>query len=786
MRLTLVLVLWFIAASAVAQNTSLPDSVEARREALQTIESQIATNPEIEYLTVREQLRRLRAEELSATRPLQARADELLADLERLGPIPEAGVSESAHLAETRATLAVELRALTDAIRQSELSIARASRLLEDINALRREAFYSDILQRGASPLSPSLWVSAATGVEESWQRVTTTDASPDSQPEAEHDLRVFILIGAVIVAILLFWPVRRWIDRSVILRVQGRGANSTSRSAVAAARTLARIIPGLVGGAIILETARAVGYVGDTLQPVIVSLWASLLVLFVVDGVATAVFAPKTRDWRLIPIRSRAAMTIRIVFWLAAGLFAFDSVLNAAAPIVGLSAEVTLLQSSLVAILGAGLLFLFCARRIWILQEDHADFAKSARAQWLVVRHAGQITAILITLAALLGYVSLARYAVTRIFLVTLALGLAWFARALIQEGINAMRQRAVKRAKTDELIEEHEEHLIFFWIGLVVDIALALIMMPIIFVLLGVDWPEVRDWMRDAFFGFRVGTVTISLAQIFSAFFTFAFILVVTRFIQRGADKRVFAKANIDPGVRNSFRTLIGYVGLVIAAVSAITMMGLNLANLAIIAGALSVGIGFGLQSIVNNFVSGLILLFERPIKVGDWIVIASGEGIVKQISVRSTEIETFDRASIIVPNSELIASSVQNWTHKDKFSRIIIPIGVAYKEDPKQVVAILENVMRGNRRVVRYPEPLVYFAGFGDSSLDFQMRVFIRTPDDRIIIQNELRIAAFESFREYGVEIPFPQRDLHLKTAINDLRPSLVPNPEKKEEM
>lgn len=229
MRLTLVLVLWCIAASAVAQDTSLPDSVEARREALQTIESQIATNPEIEYLTVREQLRRLRAEELSATRPLQARADELLADLERLGPIPEAGASESADLAETRATLTIELRALTDAIRQSELSTARASRLLEDISALRREAFYSDILQRGASPLSPSLWVSAATGVEESWQRVTTTDASPDSRPEAGHDLRIFILIAAMIVAILLFWPVRRWIDRSVILRVQGRGAGHHS-----------------------------------------------------------------------------------------------------------------------------------------------------------------------------------------------------------------------------------------------------------------------------------------------------------------------------------------------------------------------------------------------------------------------------------------------------------------------------------------------------------------------------------------------------------------------------
>ncbi|MEL6323892.1 MAG: mechanosensitive ion channel domain-containing protein, partial [Pseudomonadota bacterium] len=294
-----------------------------------------------------------------------------------------------------------------------------------------------------------------------------------------------------------------------------------------------------------------------------------------------------------------------------------------------------------------------------------------------------------------------------------------------------------------------------------------LVVTVLPVGALIMGVEWTELRDWMFDALFGFRIGGFTVSFAKIFSAFAVMFFILVLTRFIQRTSDARIFAPARMESGLRNTLRTLIGYAGLILGAMTAIATLGFPLGNLAIVAGALSVGIGFGLQSIVNNFVSGLILLFERPIKVGDWIVTNSGEGIVKRISVRSTEIETWDWASIIVPNSELISSSVINRTHKNRYTRIVVPVGVSYSSDPEEVSGILMKIARENKRTLNYPAPVVYFIGFGDSSLDFEVRIFINTIDDRIPVQNEIRHAIFKAFREEGIEIPFPQRDLHVRS-------------------
>jgi small-conductance mechanosensitive channel len=231
----------------------------------------------------------------------------------------------------------------------------------------------------------------------------------------------------------------------------------------------------------------------------------------------------------------------------------------------------------------------------------------------------------------------------------------------------------------------------------------------------------------------------------------------------VQRGP----LAHSRADVGVQNSLITLLGYGGLVIALFASISALGVDLGNLALIAGALSVGIGFGLQSIVNNFVSGLILLFERPIKVGDWIVTTSGEGTVKKISVRSTEIETFDRSSIIVPNSELVSSTVTNWTHKDKIGRISVAVGVSYGSDPEKVRDILLKCANAHPLVVAYPEPFVVWKDFGASSLDFELRAFLNDISKGLQVRTDLRFAIFKALADAGIEIPFPQTDIHIKS-------------------
>src|SRR5262249_39185305 len=192
--------------------------------------------------------------------------------------------------------------------------------------------------------------------------------------------------------------------------------------------------------------------------------------------------------------------------------------------------------------------------------------------------------------------------------------------------------------------------------------------------------------------------------------------------RLFQRWLREKALLQTRMDPGIVNSIDTVVGYACIAVAALLAISYAGFDVTNLAIVAGALSVGIGFGLQSIVNNFVSGLILLAERPIKVGDWIVVGDQQGNVRRISVRSTEIETFDRASLIVPNSELISGRVLNWTHRNMLGRLVLKVSTDMNASPKKVIAILEQVAHEQPLVQRAPEPLAVMETFTPGSIEF----------------------------------------------------------------
>ena len=193
----------------------------------------------------------------------------------------------------------------------------------------------------------------------------------------------------------------------------------------------------------------------------------------------------------------------------------------------------------------------------------------------------------------------------------------------------------------------------------------------------------------------------------------------------------------------------------------------LGVGLREITIIAGALGVGIGFGLQGIVNNFVSGLILLFERPVKVGDFIQLGEQWAEIKKIGLRATVVETLDRSEIVVPNSDLVSNQVVNWTLSNRMLRIVVPVGVEYGSDVPLVMETLKEAAMASSKVMRLPEPQVLFVNFGESSLDFQLRVWISNIDDRFSVKSQLHQEVDRRFREAGIVIAFPQRDLHLRS-------------------
>jgi small-conductance mechanosensitive channel len=240
----------------------------------------------------------------------------------------------------------------------------------------------------------------------------------------------------------------------------------------------------------------------------------------------------------------------------------------------------------------------------------------------------------------------------------------------------------------------------------------------------------------------------------------------VVATRAVQGWLENRYLPRTSLDTGLKASIRTAVGYVGVIVAGMIGLSSIGLNLENLALVAGALSVGIGFGLQSIVSNFVSGLILLAERPFKQGDWIVVGEEQGIVKRINVRATELQTFDRATVLIPNSDFIAGTVKNRVHRDTLGRIDVPVGVGYDSDPEKVKEILLEVANAHPMTLSYPEPAVFFVEFGASSLDFMLFAYLADVGNGYAVRSDIRFEIFRRFKEEGIEIPFAQSDVTIR--------------------
>jgi len=289
--------------------------------------------------------------------------------------------------------------------------------------------------------------------------------------------------------------------------------------------------------------------------------------------------------------------------------------------------------------------------------------------------------------------------------------------------------------------------------------------------------NFEEALNWLKTTWNIelFQIGSSPFTTRTLVLLIFSLYLLFYLSSKIKKLMVKRVFPRYGLDIGVSQAIATIIRYIILILGLFIIFQTTGIDLSAIGLLVGALGVGIGFGLQSITNNFISGIIILFERPVKVGDRIELDDLSGNIVDISARATTVLTNDNIAVIVPNSDFINMRVINWSHNDKNVRLRFPVGVSYKENPETIKKLLLEVAHSNSGVLNTPEPDVLFDSYGDSSLNFNLSVWTQDYFDRPnILKSELYYAIFRKFKENNIEIPFPQRDIHLKSGFLQERP------------
>lgn len=701
--------------------------------------------------------------------------------LDQIGPKPdgEGAGQEAPSIKEKRDQLSSELAGHQSHFKQAGLIFSRGEQILAAFGRQSREQLRRTLGERGVTPLSLETWESGGRElisllqnafIEAPVQWWKTSAAVPEKRKSLAR-----IIIFALLVALAAF-PLRRW-----LLTHWGRTDHETEPSY--ARRLLAGLVMGVARGLIPVFFILAIrlliideGIFEERLLIVAKAITESLAIYFFAYALISAALAPRRLQWRIVDFDEKIARLFvsRLNYTLIV-FVVFDGLAKSISLDTS-SVELESIYAFAFTIVLTPALFSLTRNMIWEpTGETRTEEKPEARESMSIASHASGarlralLAAILffLPLFGILGYSNLSIY-LSRAFVLTgIILGSLWLARTMVHEAISRLVDPSHKIGR--ELIRvlaiknEGSTHFVF-WAGALIDLSLFSLTVVLMLPVWGLGADETTTWIARVFRGVQVGSYTFSLSDFLFGGALFFLIIILTRLLQRALAQHVLPNISRDKGVTDAIKTGVGYIGVIIAALVGISVIGLDLTNLAIIAGALSVGLGFGLQNVVNNFVSGLILLAERPIKPGDWVVIGAHEGNVKKVNVRSTEIETFQKASVIIPNADLIANPVMNWTHKNLSGRAEVAVGVAYGSDTELVEKILLDCAAQHMDVVADPEPLVLFMNFGESSLDFELRAYLKNVEKRLSTSSDLRKAIDKAFRENGIEIPFPQRVLH----------------------
>lgn len=767
-----------VSASASAQSTSevidsAPPEIQAWDQQISQAQALLEQDggPDLttRILSLEEERSVLSAQRdaaLALSRSESLEATIIRGQIELLGPVPESGETdfESAQ----RNALAEELYNAREPNRAYQRSYLRSAALIADFDRRIADLEYERLTGRAQSPLWPGTWLAF---FRESPGKLQTMFFGPEIAPADIASSSVMIIAGLALVMLALGLFVMTLLRKRVITRLTDKMIAAGTKAPIGL--TVLRDIAGLglsflglgllAGGTILFIGV----FPGLGRLPLLILMAGSTVVI--AQWLGMVIFSPRAANGRLVSVSDKGA---KLSVWMLIGL----------GTALGLETVLELVEEEAPYSVQAGsfmpfLIILFTSASLFLLgrtlstqkapdEEPEAeaevpthedDEFLNRRVEWLKLFAMGMMAAAVgSTLMAAIGFVYLAR-AILLPTIETLLLV------AIIVVSYN--RLRAVADYVAKRFFNRRNGISPIYRIAL--GLLLGLVVSPIIALLWGVRPAQLGDFaalLRD---GVTVGGATISLETTLVFFGVFIAGYILTRWLQRLVQTSSINELGINDGTRSALVTGIGYIGVIISFVIAVAAAGIDLSNLAIVLGALSVGIGFGMQSVVSNFISGIIMLVERPIKEGDLIEVGGNAGIVDKIAVRATRIQSFDHDDIIIPNSELITGTVRNRTLTDRMTRIECAVGIAYDSDIQKAFDIVRRLADEHENVPDDPAPNVVMEQLGDSALALRLYCFVHDISMGLSTKSQLYVQIVEEFRKAGIEIPFPQSDVYVKT-------------------
>ncbi|TCL09514.1 small-conductance mechanosensitive channel [Shimia isoporae] len=747
------LMLWSVTAGFA--QTSPPDYEEWNRvvqRAGEAIDNNRASEAAMDAL--RNQLdlwRDVFGEESSKSR---VSVSTIQAQLQSLGPVPEGGDPED--VAAERDTLEKQLAFARAPARRAELAQAEASELIRAIDVLMRDRQTQLLIEPGPIPVNPAIWLPAWKDVQRSLLLMGLEFSTSWVHEKRSNSLgkTLPIILFYLAVGGLLILRGGRWVRSGLEHMLTREGKISAARWVMLFLLSFGQVILPMFGVFALTKAVYATDLAGLRGDIVLSNLPLLTFQVLVARWLGERIFS-RYED-PLLPIQLSNVEKVQGRHASAAlGVFlAVNTLFSELARYDNWQLEaqaVVFFTTTMFAAICMGVLSRLVARQgAQMVVPDESR--RSATGLIVVFVSRFMLAAAIVSVT--LGIFGLTRAGGFLVFAATKTVLLIAFIlviQRLVQKIFAALEGR-----------DDDDSSLAAVLIGAMLVIAT----MPILALFWGARVADLQEIWSQLASGLRFGDMTLSPRTIFIFLLVYSVGHMLTRLSQSMLRDNILPKTKLDPGGQNAIVVGSGYVGIFLAALVALTIAGIDLSNVALFAGALSVGIGFGLQTIVSNFVSGIILLIERPITEGDWIEVGGQMGYVRDISVRATRIETFDRTDVVVPNSDFISGTVTNYTRGNTVGRIIVPVGVAYGTDTRRVEGILREIAEAHPMVLANPAPGIVFQGFGADSLDFEIRAILRDVNWSLSVRSEINHEIAKRFVEEGIEIPYAQRDIWIR--------------------